>query len=131
MAFKANVTIDGKTFDVLKCNFHLRRDVDAKGRPSSDIYGGTIDFTVESTEDTSIVESMVSQFKPCSGSVVFNKGNEESKMKELTWKNGYIVDYKEDIDVIGKQPMMLSFQISAQILKIGGAQIEQDWPTDK
>lgn len=131
MAFKAKLTIDGKEFDVQKCSYHLRRDVDSKGRPSSDIYGGTIDVTVESTEDTSIIESMVNQFKPSAGNVVFNKGNEESKMKELIWENGYIVDFKEDIDVIGKQPMLLSFRVSAQILKIGGAQIEQDWPTDK
>ncbi|MFV0332171.1 MAG: type VI secretion system tube protein TssD [Dysgonomonas sp.] len=131
MAFKATLSIDGKEFDVQKCSYQLRRDVDAKGRPSSDIYGGTVDVTIESTEDTSIIEAMVNQFKPGSGSVVFNKGNEESKMKELIWENGYIVDFKEDIDVIGKQPMMLSFKVSAQILKIGGAQIEQSWPTDK
>jgi hypothetical protein len=131
MAFKATLSIDGKEFDVQKCSYQLRRDVDSKGRPSSDIYGGTVDVTVESTEDTSIIESMVNQFKPGSGSIVFNKGNEESKMKELIWENGYIIDFKEDIDVIGKQPMLLSFKVSAQILKIGGAQIEQSWPTDK
>jgi hypothetical protein len=131
MAFKATLSIDGKEFDVQKCSYQLRRDVDAKGRPSSDIYGGTVDVTIESTEDTSIIEAMVNQFKPGSGSVIFNKGNEESKMKELIWENGYIVDFKEDIDVIGKQPMLLSFKVSAQILKIGGAQIEQSWPTDK
>ena len=129
MAFKAKLAIDGKEFDVLRCSYHLRRDVDAKGRPSSNIYGGRIEVTIESTEDTSIIESMVNQFKPCTGSVIFNKGNEDSKMKELMWENGYIIEFKEDIDVIGKQPMLLSFCISAQILKIGGAQVEQDWPT--
>ncbi len=131
MAFKAKLTIDGNEFDVQRCSYQLRRDVDAKGRPSSDIYGGSITVTVESTEDTSIIEAMVNNFKPGTGNIVFNKGNEESKMKELIWENGYIVDFKEDIDVIGKTPMMLTFTVSAQILKIGGAQIEQDWPTDK
>lgn len=131
MAFKAKLTIDGNEFDVQQCSYQLRRDVDAKGRPSSDIYGGSITVTVESTEDTSIIEAMVNQFKPLEGNIVFNKGNEESKMKELIWKNGYIVDFKEDIDVIGKTPMKLTFTVSTQILQIGGAQIEQDWPTDK
>lgn len=131
MAFKATLTIGGKEFDVQKCNYELRRDVDSKGRPSSDIYGGVIDVTLESTEDTSIIEAMVNQFKPGSGNIVFNRGDEESKMKELIWENGYIISFKEGIDVVGKQPMTLSFQVSAQVLKIGEAQIEQSWPTDR
>lgn len=131
MAFKATLTIGNKEFDVQKCNYELRRDVDSKGRPSSDIYGGIIDVTLESTEDTSIIESMVNQFKPGSGSIIFNRGDEESKMKELIWENGYIISFKEGIDVIGKQPMTLSFQVSAQVLKIGEAQLEQNWPTDR
>jgi hypothetical protein len=131
MAFNATLSIDGKEFDVQKCSYHLRRDVDAKGRPSSDIYGGTVNVTIESTEDTSIIEAMVNQFKPGSGSVIFNKGNEAAKMKELIWENGYIIDFKEEIDVIGKQPMLLSFTVSAQIIKMGGAQLEQNWPTDR
>lgn len=130
MAFQAKLVIDGKEFDVKKCNYKLRRDVDSKGRPSSDIYGGTIDVTVESTEDTSIIENMVNQFKPGSGSIVFNRGDQDSKMKELIWENGYIVSFEEGIDVIGKQPMLLSFQVSAQVIKIGGAEITQNWPTD-
>ena len=130
MAFKATLSINGKEFDVQKCDYHLRRDVDAKGRPSSDIYGGKINVTIESTEDTSIIEAMVNQFKPGNGSVVFNRGNEQSKMKELIWENGYITDFKEWIDVIGNQPMLLSFTVSAQIIKMGGAVAEQNWPTD-
>ena len=131
MAFNATLSINGKEFDVQKCKYQLRRDVDAKGRPSSDIYGGKVTVTIESTEDTSIIEAMVSQFKTCSGSVVFNQGNEQAKMKELIWENGYIVDFEEEIDVIGKMPMLLTFSVSAQILKIGGAQLEQNWPTDR
>lgn len=131
MAFKATLTMGGKEFDVQKCNYELKRDVDSKGRPSSDIYGGVIDITLESTEDTSIIEAMVNQFKPGSGNVVFNRGDEESKMKELIWENGYIISFKEGIDVVGKQPMSLSFRVSAQVLKIGEAQIEQSWPTDR
>ena len=131
MAFKATLTMGGKEFDVQRCNYRLQRDVDSKGRPASDIYGGTIDITVESTEDTSIIEAMVNQFKPGSGNIVFKRGDEESKMKELIWENGYIVRFEEGIDVIGRIPMILTFQISAQIIKIGEAQIEQTWPTDR
>lgn len=130
MAFRATLSLGGKEFDVLDCDYSLRRDVDSKGRPASNIYGGKVRVHVESTEDTSILEQMVSQFKPISGSIVFKKGDEEAKMKELVWENGYIVEFEENIDVIGNKPMTLTFVVSAQVLKVGSAQFEQNWPTD-
>ena len=128
MAFRATLNFGVKDFDVLDCKYELKRDVDSKGRPSSNIYGGLIRLHVESTEDTSILEQMTAQFKPNTGSVTFKKGDEEAKMKELTWENGYIVEFAEDIDIIGSKPMTITFTVSAQIIKIGGAQFEQNWP---
>jgi hypothetical protein len=128
MAFRATLSLGGKEFDVLDCDYSLRRDVDSKGRPSSNIYGGKIRIHLESTEDSLVLESMTTQFKPLSGSIVFKKGDEEAKMKELTWENGYIIEYEENIDVVGNKPMTLTFVVSAQVLKIGGAQFEQNWP---
>lgn len=130
MAFRATLSLGGKEFDVLDCEYSLKRDVDSKGRPSSNIYGGEIRVHVESTDDTSILEQMVSQFKPISGSITFKKGDEEAKMKELSWENGYIIEFEENIDVIGKQPMTTTFVVSAQVLKVGGAQFEQNWPAN-
>ena len=114
--------------DRLDCTYSLKRDVDSKGRPSSNIYGGQIRLHVESTDDTSILENMTNQFKPHSGSIVFKKGDEEAKMKELTWENGYITEFTENIDIVGSQPMTITFVVSAQVIKIGGAQFEQNWP---
>ena len=128
MAFRATLKLGGKEFDVLDCRYSLKRDVDSKGRPSSNIYGGVVDVHVESTEDTTILEQMVSQFKPIPGSIVFKKGDEEAKMKELEWENGYIIFYEEYIDVVGSQPMSIKFSVSAQVIKVGGAQFEQNWP---
>ena len=128
MAFRATLSFAGKEFDVLDCTYSLKRDVDSKGRPSSNIYGGQIRLHVESTDDTSILENMTNQFKPHSGSIVFKKGDEEAKMKELTWENGYITEFTENIDIVGSQPMTITFVVSAQVIKSGGAQFEQNWP---
>jgi hypothetical protein len=128
MAFRANLKFEGQDYDVLQCNYSFRRDVDMKGRPSSNVYGGTINLVVEATEDTKIVAQMVNQFKPNSGTVTFNKGDEEAKMKELSWSNGYVISYNEALDIVGPEPMKISFVISAQTIKMEGVEIEQKWP---
>lgn len=128
MAFRATLNFGGKEFDVLDCKYSINRDVDIKGRPASNLYGGQITVHVESTEDTSILEQMVNQFKPNTGSVIFKKGDEEAKMKELEWENGYIINFEEDIDIDGSRPMTITFTVSAQTIKIGGANFEQNWP---
>lgn len=129
MAFKASLNMGGKQYDVLNCNFSLNRDVDPKGRPASGVYGGTIDVQVESTEDTSVVESMVNnQYKPMSGSVLFKKSEEDSKMKELQFTDGYIIKYAEGMNATGADPMTYTFTISARQLKLGSAEHTNDWP---
>ena len=43
MAFKASFKFsDSREFDVLRWDVKFNRDVDPKGRPASDIYGGTM-----------------------------------------------------------------------------------------
>jgi len=128
MAFRAKLQFEGKDYDVLDCNYSFRRDVDAKGRPSSNVYGGNVYVTVESTDDTKIIAQMVNQFKPNSGTVTFNKGDEEAKLKEVKWENGYIIKYNEELDVVGREPMQISFVVSAEKISVEGAEVDHKWP---
>jgi hypothetical protein len=128
MSFRANLDFEGKTFDVIKCHYTIEREVDSKGRPSSNLYGGKVYITVESTTDVSLIEKMSTQFKPNAGTITFKKGDEDAKMKELKWENGYIVGYHEGIEIIGEIPMSTEFVISAQKITIGEAIFEQNWP---
>ncbi|RFM25591.1 type VI secretion system tube protein TssD [Deminuibacter soli] len=129
MAFSSVLSVGASKFSVIQCSYSLSRDVDHKGRPSSGVYGGAIHVEIESTEDTSTIETMVnSQFKPFSGSIVFKKSEEDAKMKELSFEDGYIIQYNEGINTVGPYPMTLSFVISARKLKIGNAEHVNDWP---
>lgn len=128
MAFRANLKFEGKEYDVLDCHYSFHRDVDLKGRPASNVYGGTIKVTVEATEDTTVIAQMVNQFKPNSGTITFNKGDEDAKMKELSWENGYVVKYREALDIVGREPMKIWFEISAEKIKMEGVEVEHKWP---
>jgi len=130
-SFKATLKIGSTEFDVLKCDYALRREVDTKGNPATGIFGGTINLSVESTDDTSIIESMVNQHKPIDGTVTFMKGDEDSKMKELTWEKGYVIQYREGLDITNSHPMGIDFTVSAMKIKVGNAEHENAWPGKK
>ena len=84
MAYKARLKISNKYFDIVTCEYELRRDVDSTLRPTSVIHGGTINLSVESTDDNFIIESMLNQSRSIDGSIIFT--NEDLKIRELSFK---------------------------------------------
>ncbi|MFL1895026.1 type VI secretion system tube protein TssD [Aquimarina sp. 2-A2] len=128
-SFRAALELGGKEFDVLATEYAFSRDTDKKGKISSNVYGGRINITIESTSDTSVIEAMLnSQFKSVEGKIIFKKSEEDAKMKEVEFRNGYIVYYKENLNVNGDIPMTINFTISAEEMTIGNATIDNRWP---
>lgn len=129
MAFKATLKIGSKSMDVLAMSYSFARDVDAKGRPSSRVYGGNINVTVESTDDTSIIESMVNnKHKPFDGTITFFKTDEDAKLKELSFEKSYIINYSEGFTTDTTMAMTATFVITAEKIKIGSAEHDSEWP---
>jgi hypothetical protein len=130
MSFKASLKFSGKEYDILSCSYSFSRDVDHKGRPASNVYGGSISCSIESTEDTTIIESMInSKHKPVSGTITFFKREEDNaKMKEVTFTDAYVTAYNESIEVTGGTPMYISFTLSAREIKVGNATHVNEWP---
>jgi hypothetical protein len=129
MAFKATLKMLSKEFDVISMSYAFNRDVDVKGRPASRVYGGNINLTVESTEDTSIIESMLnSKHKPFNGTITFFKDDEDAKLKELAFENSYIISFNESFSTGHTDPTYCSFIITAEIFKMGSAEHDSEWP---
>jgi hypothetical protein len=128
MAFRADLKLDGKEYRLLHCSYSLQRDVDTTGRPSSEVKGGTIQFEIESTEDTSLWDLMIAQFKSVDGTITFKKRDEDAKMKELKFETAYVVDLSENFDSVGGNPMTMTFTLSAHKLTLGSETLENEWP---
>ena len=110
-------------------NFEFSRNTDSKGKPSSNVLGGRVHLVIESTEDTTVIESMLNgQFKPVEGKIVFKKTDEDAKMKEVTFKNAYVVNYKETLDVTNDVPMRIDVTFSAEEISVGDAILDNRWP---
>jgi len=49
-------------------------------------------------------------------------------LKEVKWENSYIIKYNEELDVVGKEPMQISFVVSAEKISAEGAEVDHKWP---
>jgi hypothetical protein len=125
MSFKAKMTVDGTEYNVLSCSYGIRQSVDASGRPSSEVKSMEINVVIDSSEDNSLMEWATDSYGKKDGSIVFNKIDSDQKMKQLDWTDGYITSYSESF---GGDSMMMSVTISARVVKVGDAEIDNAWP---
>ena len=128
MSFKAEFEVAGKKYRVLHCSYTMSQDTDATGRPSSGVRAGTLQLEVESTADTSLASWAFDSFKEQDGKITFFQRNSDQKMKELKFKNGYVVNYSEAFTNQGDNPMTEHFVITSKEISMGDAAHKNDWP---
>lgn len=127
MSFKAVFSDGSNEWNVLHCNFALHQEVDATGRPSSVTRGGTINLTVESTDDTSLFEWMCDSYLKKDGNIKFNKRDEDAKMKDLNFVEAYLIKYDEMFDSEGAGAMVIKFTLSALEINMGNGVHINEW----
>lgn len=132
MAFEANLFLDGKDdpkYRVIKCSYEMTRKVDDYGKPITGVTAGKISVTIESRKDSPFAVWMTSPKLRKEGKLVFEDPTEDAALKELIFKEAYMVEYKEEFgtDEVDKG-MIESFTISAQEIEIGEAKHKNNWP---
>ncbi|MGJ7030456.1 MULTISPECIES: type VI secretion system tube protein TssD [Niabella] len=127
MSFKAQLDVAGKKVNVLDMNYALNQETDATGRPSSITRGGKITLTVESTGETNFFEWMCNNFERKDGKIVFTKRDSDATMKELNFKEGYLVQYRENFNSTSDNPITETFTISAKEISMGNASHVNQW----
>lgn len=127
MSFKAKLTVAGKDYVVLNCQYSLHQEVDSTGRPSSITRGGKIAVTVESNSGTELFEWMCNNFERKDGTVTFFKRDSDARMKELNFKEGYVVNFEERFAADNDQPMIITFTISAKEISMGNGTHKNEW----
>jgi hypothetical protein len=130
MSFKATLDVDGTEYRVLSCSYSLQQDTDDTGRPSSVTRGGVVNLCVESTEDTIFFDWMCDSYMRKDAKVIFNKRDEDSKMKELEILEAYMISYDEAFDNAGTGAMVQTFSLSAKNIKMGEGEHSNEWPAE-
>lgn len=114
---------------MIKMNYGVSRNTDVSGRVASDPSNALIEITVEATESSEIIESLLNgKYKPTVGEIVFNKAHEEGKMITLKWENGYVIQHEVNYDALNQDNMLVSFVVSAERIDYGSSAYDGLWP---
>ncbi|PWN63661.1 hypothetical protein C1631_022080 [Chryseobacterium phosphatilyticum] len=121
---------NGEGQKLLKLNYSVSRSTDVSGRVASDPSNALIKVTVEATEKSDILESLLNgKYKPTVGEITFNKSHEEGTLITLNWQNGYVIQHQVDFDAIDSNSMLISFVVSAETIDYGTSQYAGLWPS--
>jgi hypothetical protein len=126
-SFKATFKLDGNEFEVISCVYSFGQATDEKGRPASDVQGGNISLQVVTSDDTSLVAWQIDPYAKKNGSIVFNKTDQDSTLKEVKFEDGYCVGYSESFNANSASAMTVTINISARKISVGDASLEKKW----
>jgi hypothetical protein len=126
-SFKATFKLDGNEYDVVSCVYSFGQATDEKGRPASDVQGGNISLQITVSDDNSLIGWMVDPYAKKNGSIVFNKTDQDSTLKEVKFEDGYCVGYSESFSANSSKAMTISMNISARKISVGDASHEKKW----
>lgn len=121
---------NGEGQKLLKLNYSVSRATDVSGRVASDPSNALIKITVEATDKSDILESLLNgKYKPTVGEVTFNKSHEEGTLTTLKWNNGYVIQHEVDFDAVDDNSMYISFVVSAEQIDLGNSSYFGAWPS--
>ena len=117
---KTKLKLDGQSepLDLLQMSYSLQRQTDHNGKPAEDVRGGSVHFSVESSDKTTFAQWMTSPTTRKSGSIEWtdSKGN---MMKTIKFTDAHCVGYSESFNSTDSKPGIENVVISARKLEIG------------
>jgi len=118
---KADLTLEGsnKVIKVLEFDFDFSQQTDSIGIPNGVPFGGRINFVIESTTDTQLLDWMLTPKARKSGKIEVQLKNK----KTIKFKNAYCIHYHEYFSHTGgDQPMSTNISIIAESVIVEGKQ---------
>lgn len=111
--------------------YELNQQTDVEGQPTGTTRGGKITVKVKSNDDgnTDILEWMIDTYMSKSGKISF-PNRQGGEMKNLSFKEGYVVNYAETYDATNSLLQYEEFVISAKEISVGNARHNNRWTID-
>ncbi len=126
--FKATIELLGEEIEVISYTIEFSRKTDNKGRPCTPTLGGRFTFVTEATSSTFLAELMLNlNHKPVSGRIRFFHPEDNKTMRELTFRDAFVVFYKESCYINKSTPIRITCTLTARVVTIGHAYQDSGW----
>ncbi|WP_269221852.1 MULTISPECIES: type VI secretion system tube protein TssD [Flavobacterium] len=127
MSFLSTFHVDGEEYNVLEFNIDFKQGTDTTGKPIGGPKGGAIKLTVEATQNTKFLSWMLNSELTKDGKIIFYRRDALSKMKELTFKKAFCINYHEQFTSTTDIPMKITLEIIAKDIVFGDAKFSNNW----
>ena len=133
-AHTAVLELEGAKAQVIDLNYSFSRATDPeKGQPTKVVRNGFIGITIRSDEkemNGKIVGWLGTQDLAKSGSItIFKDADQTKELKKIEFENAYVVGYRENYNSQGMGSNTVeSFEITAEKIKVAGAEFVMKWP---
>jgi hypothetical protein len=126
MSVRAELTIEGQTFRVIRFYTTLRRQEDDRGRPTSDptwrIY-----LLLEASSDKTITNWMCDPKKKLDGKITLYKVDQDSKLKEIEFRKSFCFKMRDFFNASASFTSTF-IGIAGKDIVINSAELAQSWP---
>lgn len=125
---KVTLEIQGETMELIEYSAEFSRSTDKKGCPCTPTLGGRFTFVTEATSSTFLAELMLNlNHKPVSGRIRFFHPEDNKTMRELTFRDAFVVFYKESCYINKNTPIRITCTLTARVVTIGHAYQDSGW----
>ncbi|GAB3796403.1 hypothetical protein GCM10028819_13950 [Spirosoma humi] len=94
MSFRATLTIDGKSFEVLQCSHTLSQKHD-RGKTTSGVRGGVIMLILQGSDEDLLGDWATGPTVKKDGDITFDRIDQQSTLQKLEFQDAYATLYFE------------------------------------
>lgn len=121
--------LGGMTYVVEEFDMEFKQDINSKGKPDSDVYGGKLTVTISDTPNDAINQWMMDCYKKQDGEFRFLVNEDkiqEGALLHIQFKDAYCIDYQKVMNPQGAG-VLTTIVISPKYLRVGNEEFENNW----
>lgn len=124
------IKIGEVTYNLNAYSFNINRDVNKRGRPSSEVRGGIVNATIEALDQEYTLWALgLEDTTPAKGEIIIRNKTTNELSRKIKFEGAYVVAYSEHLSQDDTESVKISVTISCHKLTVGEENtLENDWP---
>ena len=129
MSFKAELVVQGETFDILEFSWVVKQQLDRLGRPDARVQGGTLEITLAAQPNDLLQEWATSHTRRWDGVVQVREADSAAILDTVRFFAAHCVSLQRSFqDAHAARGTTMVLSLSANQLQYGELAIHNRWP---